>query len=137
MVLEQAALTHDIERIFRSKKLFKISKRRRRHAAHGSTDITSSLDICEGGLIPRRHKGVAHSRHKIWLTQEADAKSWSSLKHVQPKEGRKELAPREIKFRYRRLDTAIRERAGSSQERRKRAKDTPGYYSLFLFSLHS
>ena len=43
---------------------------------------------------------------------------------MQPKEGRKELAPREIKFRYRRLDTAIRERAGSSQERRKRAKDT-------------
>jgi hypothetical protein len=24
-------------------------------------------------------------QHKIWLTQEADAKSWSSLKHVQPK----------------------------------------------------
>ena len=71
------------------------------------------------------------------LTQEADAKSWSSLKHVQPKEGRKELAPREIKFRYRRLDTAIRERADSSQERRKRAKDTPGYFSLFLFSLYS
>jgi len=71
-----------------------------------------------------------------WLTQEADAKSWSSLKqHVQPKEGRKELAPREIKFRYRRLDTTIRERAGSSQEGRKRAKDTPGYFSLFLFSL--
>ena len=39
--------------------------------------------------------------HKIWLTQEADAKSWSSLKHVQPKEGRKrkELAPQEIKGR--------------------------------------
>ena len=54
---------------------------------------------------------------------------------MQPKEGRKELAPREIKFRYRRLDTTIRERAGSSQEGRKRAKDTPGYYSLFLFSL--
>ena len=32
------------------------SKRRRRQAAHGSIDITSSLDICEGGLIPRRHK---------------------------------------------------------------------------------
>ena len=28
-------------------------------------------------------------------SQEADAKSWSSLKHVKPKEGRKELAPRE------------------------------------------
>ena len=27
--------------------------------------------------------------HKIWLTQEADAKSWSSLKHVQPKEAGK------------------------------------------------
>jgi hypothetical protein len=24
--------------------------------------------------------------HKIWLTHEADAKSWSSLKHVQPKD---------------------------------------------------
>ena len=32
------------------------SKPRRRQAAHGSIDITSSLDICEGGLIPRRHK---------------------------------------------------------------------------------
>ena len=32
------------------------SKRRRRQAAYGSIDITSSLDICEGGLIPRRHK---------------------------------------------------------------------------------
>ena len=37
--------------------------------------------------------------HKVWLTQEADAESWSSLKHVQPKEGRKELAPQEIKGR--------------------------------------
>ena len=52
---------------------------------------------------------------------------------MQPKEGRKELAPREIKFRYRRLDTTIRERAGSSQEGRKRAKDTPGYFFCFLF----
>ena len=79
------------------------------------------------------HQAQPKEGHKIWLTQEADAKSWSSLKHVQPKEGRKELAPREIKFRYRRLDTTIRERAGSSQEGRKRAKDTPGYFSLFLF----
>ena len=31
-------------------------KKRLRQAAHGSIDITSSLDICEGGLIPRRHK---------------------------------------------------------------------------------
>ena len=83
------------------------------------------------------HQAQPKEGHKIWLTQEADAKSWSSLKHVQPKEGRKELAPREIKFRYRRLDTTIRERAGSSQEGRKRAKDTPGHFSLFLFSLHS
>ena len=79
------------------------------------------------------HQAQPKEGHKIWLTQEADAKSWSGLKHVQPKEGRKELAPREIKFRYRRLDTTIRERAGSSQEGRKRAKDTPGYFSLFLF----
>ena len=79
------------------------------------------------------HQAQPKEGHKIWLTQEADAKSWSSLKHVQPKEGRKELAPREIKFRYRRLDTTIRERAGSPQEGRKRAKDTPGYFSLFLF----
>ena len=61
------------------------------------------------------HQAQPKEGHKIWLTQEADAKSWSSLKHVQPKEGRKELAPRKIKFRYRRLDTTIRERAGSSQ----------------------
>jgi len=44
------------------------------------------------------HQAQPKEGHKIWLTQEADAKSWSSLKHVQPKEGRKELAPREIKF---------------------------------------
>ena len=70
--------------------------------------------------------------HKIWLTQEADAKSWSSLKHVQPKEGRKELAPREIKFRYRRLDTTIRERAGSSQVPRE-AQESQRYPGLLLF----
>ena len=80
------------------------------------------------------HQAQPKEGHKIWLTQEADAKSWSSLKHVQPKEGRKELAPREIGFRYRGLDATIRERAGSSQEGRKRAKDTPGYFSLFFFS---
>ena len=79
------------------------------------------------------HQAQPKEGHKIWLTQEADAKSWSSLKHVQPKEGRKELAPREIKFRYRRLDTTIRERAGSSQEGRKRAKDTPGYFLCLFF----
>ena len=89
------------------------------------------------------HQAQPKEGHKIWLTQEADAKSWSGLKHVQPKEGRKELAPREIKFRYRRLDTAIRERADSSQERRKRAKDHakdtryPGLSSLFLYSFFS
>ena len=76
----------------------------------------------------------------MWLTQEADAKSWSSLKHVQPKEGRKELAPREIKikFRYRRLDTTIRERAGSSQVPRE-AQQSQRYSGLLLFvyfSLH-
>ena len=101
----------------------------------------------EGGARPRFRFPIAKEarrvemggipKHKIWLTQEADAKSWPSLKHLQPKEGRKELAPRGIKFRYRRLDTTILERAGSSQEGRKRAKDTPGYFSLFLFSLHS
>ena len=79
------------------------------------------------------HQAQPKEGHKIWLTQEADSKSWSSLKHVQAKEGRKELAPRGIKFRYRRLDTTIREKAGISQEGRKRAKDTPGYFSLFLF----
>ena len=79
------------------------------------------------------HQAQPKEGHKIWLTQEADAKSWSGLKHVQPKEGRKELAPREIKFRYRRLDTTIRERAGSSQEGRKRAKDTPGYFLCLFF----
>jgi len=72
-------------------------------------------------------------KHKIWLTQEADAKSWSSLKHVQPLEGRKELAPREIKFRYRRrLDTTIRERAGSSQVPRE-AQESERYPGLLFF----
>ena len=33
--------------------------------------------------------GSGSGGHKIWLTQEADAKSWSSLKHVQPKEAGK------------------------------------------------
>ena len=78
------------------------------------------------------HQAQPKEGHKIWLTQEADAKSWSSLKHVQPKEGRKELAPREIKFRYRRAETAIRERAGQCgavpvpkrAKRGARARDT-------------
>ena len=73
-------------------------------------------------------------------TQEADAKSWPGLKHEQPKEGRKDLAPRGIKFRYRRLDTTISEREPAVPKRGardKRAKDTPGYFSLFLFSLYS
>ena len=78
------------------------------------------------------HQAQPKEGHKIWLTQEADAKSWSSLKHVQPKEGRKELAPREIKFRYRRLDTAIRERAGSSQVPRE-AQESERYPGLFFF----
>ena len=78
------------------------------------------------------HQAQPKEGHKIWLTQEADAKSWSSLKHVQPKEGRKELAPREIKFRYRRLDTTIRERAGSSQVPRE-AQESERYPGLLFF----
>ena len=78
------------------------------------------------------HQAQPKEGHKIWLTQEADAKSWSGLKHVQPKEGRKELAPREIKFRYRRLDTTIRERAGSSQVPRE-AQESERYPGLFFF----
>ena len=78
------------------------------------------------------HQAQPKEGHKIWLTQEADAKSWSSLKHVQPKEGRKELAPREIKFRYRRLDTTIRERAGSSQAPRE-AQESERYPGLLFF----
>jgi len=81
------------------------------------------------------HQAQPKEGHKIWLTQEADAKSWSSLKHVQPKEGRKELAPREIKFRYRRLDTTIRERAGSSQEGRARERKIPRAIILCFFFL--
>ena len=59
--------------------------------------------------------------------------NWSSPKHVQPEEGRKEPAPRAIRFRKSRVETTIRERAGSSQEGRKRAKDTPGYFLCFFF----
>ena len=81
------------------------------------------------------HQAQPKEGHKIWLTQEADAKSWSGLKHVQPKEGRKELAPREIKFHHRGAEAAIRERAGSSQEGRKRAKDTPRAIFLCFFFL--
>ena len=83
------------------------------------------------------HRESALPDHKIWLTQEADAKSWSSLKHVQPKEGRKELAPREIKFRYRRLDTTIRERAGSSQVPREAQKSQRSPGLLFFVSFFS
>ena len=76
--------------------------------------------------------------HKIWLTQKADGQELVEPEAcVQLKEGRKELAPREIKFRYRRLDTTIRERAGISQEGRKRAKDTPGYFSLLFIPNNS
>ena len=78
------------------------------------------------------HQAQPKEGHKIWLTQEADVKSWLSLKHVQPKEGRKELAPREIKFRCRRLDTTIRERAGSSQVPRE-AQESERYPGLFFF----
>ena len=42
-----------------------------------------------------------------WLTQEADAKNWSSPKHVQPEEGRNKPAPRAIKFRKSRVETTI------------------------------
>ncbi len=51
---------------------------------------------------------------------------------MQPLEGRKELAPREIKFRCRRLDTTIRERAGSSQVPRG-AQESERYPGLFFF----
>jgi hypothetical protein len=78
------------------------------------------------------HHAQPKEGHKIWLTQEADAKSWSSLKHVQAKEGRKELAPRGIKFRYRRLDTTILERAGSSQVPRG-AQESERYPGLLFF----
>ena len=84
------------------------------------------IDFCETIILEPRPHALK------WLTQEADAKSWSSLKHVQPKEGRKELAPREIKFRYRRLDTTIRERAGSSQVPRE-AQESQRYPGLLLF----
>ena len=54
------------------------------------------------------------------------------------KEGRKELAPRETKLRYRRLDTTIRERAGSSQVPREAQESEryPGqlFFVSFFFS---
>ena len=43
-----------------------------------------------------------------------------------------ELAPRETKLRYRRLDTAIRERAGSSQVPRE-AQESERYPGLLFF----
>ena len=79
------------------------------------------------------HQALPKEGHKIWLTQEADVKSWLSLKHVQPKEGRKELAPREIKFRYRRLDTAIREPRESRQFPRE-AQESEIVPGLFFFA---
>ena len=53
------------------------------------------------------------------------------------KEGRKELAPRETKLRYRRLDTTIRERAGSSQVPREAQESEryPGAIILCFFFL--
>ena len=76
------------------------------------------------------HQAQPKEGHKIWLTQEADAKSWSSLKHVQPKEGRKELAPREIKFRYRRLDTR---NPRESRQFPREAQESERYPGLFFF----
>ena len=69
----------------------------------------------------KRSTGARASRYRVYgviglhvgkFPKLCDPKSWS---------------------RYRRLDTAIRERADSSQERRKRAKDTPGYFSFLPF----
>ena len=78
------------------------------------------------------HQAQPKEGHKIWLTQEADAKSWSSLKHVQPKEGRKELAPREIKFRYRRLDNR---NPRESRQFPREAQESERYPGLFFFAL--
>ena len=83
-----------------------------------------------------RKLGVRRN-HKIENrpTQEADATSWPGLKHVQPKEGRKELAPRGIKFRYRRRDTAIRgEREHAVPKRGARERQIPrAIFLCFLF----
>ena len=54
-----------------------------------------------------------------------------SMRNVSTR-GNSNLAPREIKFRCRRLDTTIRERAGSSQVPRE-AQESERYPGLFFF----
>ena len=61
----------------------------------------------ESPMVQTESKAAPQSAKAFWengpslrrLTQEADAKNWSSPKHVQPEEGRNEPAPRAIKFR--------------------------------------
>ena len=72
-----------------------------------------------------------------WLIQEADAKDWLSPKHVQPDEGRKEPAPRAIKFRKSRVERPQSERESASAQEgpHKRAKDTTAIFLPFSFFL--
>jgi hypothetical protein len=107
-------------------------------SAGGQTNLSRHIRRRTDQPFTTGHASSTTKRGALkWLTQEADAMNWSSPKHVQPEEGRKEPAPRAIRFRKSRVETTIRERAGSSQEGRKRAKDTPGYFLCFFFSLHS
>jgi hypothetical protein len=72
------------------------------------------------------HHAQPKEGHKIWLTQEADAKSWSSLKHVQPKEGLKELG---IRYHNPRESRHFpRGAQGAAQE-----SDSERYPGLFFF----
>ena len=101
--------------------------RRRATSAGGQTNLSRHIRRRTDQPFTTGHASSTTKRGALkWLTQEADAMNWSSPKHVQPEEGRKEPAPRAIRFRKSRVETTIRERAGSSQEGRKRAKDTPG-----------
>ena len=71
----------------------------------------------------------------LTLDHDLVIKSWSSLTHVQPKEGRKEVAPREIKFRFRRHDTPQSEREPAVPKRGARERKIPRAIFLCFFFL--
>ena len=70
---------------------------------------TDNTGLMTGLTTPVHGRNVGndiHNEDQVSPQSVADADADLSPAQ-QPKEGRKELAPREIKFRYRRLDTAI------------------------------
>ena len=77
-------------------------------SAGGQTNLSRHIRRRTDQPFTTGHASSTTKRGALkWLTQEADAKNWSSPKHVQPEEGRKEPAPRAIRFRKSRVETTI------------------------------